>query len=97
MSRASSLQTSCASVSMQRVRAYAGINFVGVDSTLYDQILDMSCTLGLIPERFQQLKGLALYFAMARGHKDAPALDMSKYFNTNYHYLVRYLPSSTAQ
>jgi hypothetical protein len=49
----------------------------------------MTCTLGLIPERFKGLQGLELYFALARGHKDAPALDMSKYFNTNYHYLVR--------
>lgn len=67
----------------------ANIDYIGVDSTLYDQILDMACTLSLIPDRFKGLQGLELYFAMARGHKDAPALDMSKYFNTNYHYLVR--------
>ena len=62
---------------------------MGVDSTLYDQVLDMTCALGLVPARFKGLQGLDLYFAMARGHKDAQALDMSKYFNTNYHYLVR--------
>ena len=67
----------------------AGIDLVGVDSTLYDQVLDMTWSLGLVPDRFSHLEGLQLYFAMARGHKDAPALDMSKYFNTNYHYLVR--------
>jgi hypothetical protein len=37
---------------------------------------------------YQDLSGLDLYFAMARGTPKAPALDMSKYFDTNYHYLV---------
>lgn len=80
----------------QEVEAYAwkaqkiaNIDLIGVDSTLYDQVLDMACTLGLIPDRFKGLQDLELYFALARGHKDARALDMSKYFNTNYHYLVR--------
>ena len=70
---------------------------MGVDSTLYDQVLDTCITLGLVPERFQQLQlsGLDLYFAMARGYRGAQALDMSKYFNTNYHYLVcQLLPDS---
>ena len=49
----------------------------------------MCVLLGLVPERFSALKGLDLYFAMARGYEGAPALDMSKYLNTNYHYLVR--------
>ena len=53
------------------------------------QVLDMCILLGLVPERFGSLKGLELYFAMARGFEDVLALDMSKYFNTNYHYLVR--------
>jgi Cobalamin-independent synthase, N-terminal domain len=67
----------------------AGIDLVGVDSTLYDQVLDMSAVFGLVPERFNKLQGLERYFAMARGAGGAQALDMSKYFNTNYHYLVR--------
>lgn len=47
--------------------------------------------LGLAPDRFKakNLSGLDLYFALCRGHEGAPALDMSKYLNTNYHYLVR--------
>lgn len=51
----------------------------------------MGLVLGLVPDRFktQGLSGLDLYFAMARGYEGAPALDMSKYLNTNYHYLVR--------
>jgi 5-methyltetrahydropteroyltriglutamate--homocysteine methyltransferase len=36
----------------------------------------------------QGLSGLDQYFAMARGTPDAPALDMSKFFDTNYHYIV---------
>lgn len=66
----------------------AGIRLVGLDGTLYDQTLDWVFYLGLAPPRFASLSGLDLYFAMARG-TDAiqPALDMSKYFDTNYHYL----------
>jgi hypothetical protein len=69
----------------------AGIDLVGIDGTMYDQVLDMCCLLGLVPDRFKEkkLSGLDLYFAMARGYEGAPALDMSKYLNTNYHYLVR--------
>ena len=66
----------------------AGIDLIGLDSTLYDQVLDMSVMLGLVPARFEGLSGLDLYFAMARGCEGAAALDMSKYFNTNYHYEV---------
>lgn len=62
---------------------------------IYMQVLDMCMTLGLVPDRFKSLKGLELYFAMARGYEGAPALDMSKYLNTNYHYLVR--PCSVLQ
>ena len=68
---------------------HTGIAAIGVDSTLYDHILDMTFTLGLQPPRFKGLSGLDLYFAMARGAAGVEALDMSKFFNTNYHYLVR--------
>lgn len=67
----------------------AGIALIGLDSTLYDQVLDFTNYLGLVPERFQSVEaGLPRYFAMARGVPGAPALDMQKYFDTNYHYLV---------
>ncbi len=62
------------------------------DFSLYDQILDMCITLGCIPERFKNLTGLEQYFAMARGIQktevDVTAMEMTKWFNTNYHYLV---------
>jgi len=62
------------------------------DFSLYDQMLDMSITLGCIPERFQNLNGLEQYFAMARGLQkediDVTAMEMTKWFDTNYHYIV---------
>ncbi|MEJ7553134.1 MAG: 5-methyltetrahydropteroyltriglutamate--homocysteine S-methyltransferase [Aquificaceae bacterium] len=59
--------------------------FPSGDLSYYDFMLDMSITLGAIPRRFGEYKGLETYFQMARG---AQALEMTKYFNTNYHYLV---------
>ncbi|KAK9811094.1 hypothetical protein WJX73_002072 [Symbiochloris irregularis] len=73
----------------------AGVDLIGLDGTLYDQILDFIFYLGLVPERFQGLKGYELYFAMARGAPGATALDMSKFFDTNYHQLVPELSSSS--
>lgn len=78
-----------------RAQKDAGVDLVGLDGTLYDQVLDMIATLGLAPERFKGLADYELYFAMARGVEGAQALDMSKYFNTNYHFLVRILPDSS--
>ena len=67
----------------------AGIDRIGIgDATLYDQVLDWSVRLGLIPQRFQAFTGLERYFAMARGKEGTPALEMTKWFDTNYHYLV---------
>jgi 5-methyltetrahydropteroyltriglutamate--homocysteine methyltransferase len=74
-----------------------GLDFIpSNDFSLYDHVLDTSIMLGAIPVRFKKekkLKGLDLYFAMARGFqnnqgKSIPALEMTKWFNTNYHYLV---------
>lgn len=68
---------------------HAGIDKIGVgDTTLYDHILDWTFRFGLIPERFKQFSGLERYFAMARGKEGIPALEMTKWFDTNYHYLV---------
>ena len=67
----------------------AGIDHIAVgDMSLYDHVLDLSFRLGLVPERFGKRKGLELYFALARGAKGAHALDLTKWFDTNYHYLV---------
>ena len=65
------------------------IDRIGVgDATLYDHVLDWTVRLGFIPDRFESFKGLELYFAMARGAAGLPALELTKWYDTNYHYLV---------
>ncbi|MCX8112259.1 MAG: 5-methyltetrahydropteroyltriglutamate--homocysteine S-methyltransferase [Bacteroidia bacterium] len=59
--------------------------YPAAELSLYDPMLDLAVAVGLIPERFQPYQGLESYFRMARG---AQALEMTKWFNTNYHYLV---------
>ncbi|WP_405372590.1 MULTISPECIES: 5-methyltetrahydropteroyltriglutamate--homocysteine S-methyltransferase [unclassified Microbacterium] len=60
----------------------------------YDQVLDVAATVGAIPDRFGHLRGadgsvpLAALFAAARGVGQAAPLEMTKWFDTNYHYLV---------
>ena len=74
----------------------SGIDFIGVgDGTLYDPLLDWAVRLGLIPRRFQGLEGLELSFAMARGKPGVAALELTKWFDTNYHYLVPELDAET--
>ncbi|HUH42623.1 MAG TPA: 5-methyltetrahydropteroyltriglutamate--homocysteine S-methyltransferase [Sulfurimonas sp.] len=67
----------------------AGVEFISSnDFSLYDNMLDTSIMLGAIPKRFESLKNDELYFAMARGNAGAVAMEMTKWFNTNYHYIV---------
>ena len=58
----------------------------------------LSCSSTLIKRRLdcQGLKGYDLYFAMARGVEGVEALDMSKFFDTNYHYMVPELDHTSA-
>jgi 5-methyltetrahydropteroyltriglutamate--homocysteine methyltransferase len=65
------------------------------DFSFYDHILDMTCTLGLVPERYKwdgNNVTLETYFAMARGAQkdglDVTAMEMTKWFDTNYHFMV---------
>ncbi|MGJ1203732.1 5-methyltetrahydropteroyltriglutamate--homocysteine S-methyltransferase [Sphingobacterium lactis] len=69
------------------------------DFSFYDQVLDLSLTVGAIPARYNSLLNkidrqynLDLYFAMARGFQeggvDVTAMEMTKWFDTNYHYIV---------
>ena len=59
------------------------------DFSLYDFVLDITTMIGEIPPRFKNIEdSLDLYFAMARGTKDAIACEMTKWFDTNYHYIV---------
>ncbi len=74
----------------------AGITFIPTgDFTYYDQVLGHSQVFGAIPTRYESLKNgdpLTLYFAMARGMQkdgvDVVACEMTKWFDTNYHYIV---------
>ncbi|WP_433217430.1 5-methyltetrahydropteroyltriglutamate--homocysteine S-methyltransferase [Dactylosporangium sp. CS-047395] len=54
--------------------------------SLYDHVLDAAVAVDAIPDRFRDAPDP--YFAMARGTDDVPALRMTKWFDTNYHYIV---------
>ncbi|WP_433294277.1 5-methyltetrahydropteroyltriglutamate--homocysteine S-methyltransferase [Actinoplanes sp. CA-030573] len=56
----------------------------------YDHVLDTAVAVGAVPQRFTRLglSDLDTYFAMARGVDAEPALELTKWFDTNYHYLV---------
>ena len=74
----------------------AGLDHVpSNDFSLYDHVLDTAAMVGAVPERYRWQGGsvdLATTFAMARGAQsatlDVPAMEMTKWFDTNYHYLV---------
>ena len=78
----------------------AGIKLIpSNDFSFYDQVLDLSLTVGAIPSRYNSLLNkvdnnysLDLYFAIARGFQedgiDVTASEMTKWFDTNYHYIV---------
>ena len=75
----------------------AGIDFIpSNDFSFYDQVADMAFMLDAIHERFHPLKEklspMDLYFSMCRGYQkdglDVTPLEMTKWFDTNYHYLV---------
>jgi len=78
----------------------AGIDLIPCnDFSFYDQVLDTSLMLGNIPERYTPVltqnkanTEIDLYFAMSRGYQkdglDVTAMEMTKWFDTNYHYIV---------
>src|SRR5690606_14713849 len=80
-----------------QIQKNAGIDLIpSNDFSFYDQMLDMSLMVGAIPERYHKVilnnkkTELDLYFAMARGYQkdglDITAMEMTKWFDTNYHY-----------
>ncbi|KAJ2811062.1 methionine-synthesizing 5- methyltetrahydropteroyltriglutamate--homocysteine methyltransferase [Coemansia furcata] len=79
------------------LQASYGLTEVPVgDFSYYDHVLDAAFAAGIIPERYQQVDnaGTQAYFAMGRGLQnksigiDVPSLEMKKWFDTNYHYMV---------
>src|SRR5947208_12986370 len=81
----------------------AGIELIpSNDFSLYDQVLDAVALVGAVPERYGHEGGdvgLDTYFAMARGRQaegvDVTAMEMTKWFDTNYHYIVPELGPDT--
>ena len=80
-----------------KLQAEARIDLIpSNDFSFYDQVLDLTLTLGAIPERYHEFaksnSSIDLYFAMARGAQkngqDVVAMEMTKWFDTNYHYIV---------
>jgi 5-methyltetrahydropteroyltriglutamate--homocysteine methyltransferase len=76
-----------------RLQKQAGIDIIpSNDFSLYDQMLDHICLLGCVPARYlasgRKMANLDEYFAMARGDERNHALEMTKWLDTNYHYLV---------
>ncbi|WFB06072.1 5-methyltetrahydropteroyltriglutamate--homocysteine S-methyltransferase [Streptomyces sp. LX-29] len=82
-----------------RELAGAGIHEVPTgDFSYYDHVLDTSVMVGAIPDRHRAAVAaddLDGYFAMARGTQDVAPLEMTKWFDTNYHYLVPELGTDT--
>ncbi|MEB3061345.1 5-methyltetrahydropteroyltriglutamate--homocysteine S-methyltransferase [[Mycobacterium] zoologicum] len=70
--------------------AAAGLDSVPVNTfSYYDQMLDTAVLLGALPERVAGVADeLDRYFAAARGNADIAPLEMTKWFDTNYHYIV---------
>jgi 5-methyltetrahydropteroyltriglutamate--homocysteine methyltransferase len=83
-----------------QTQADAGIDLIPCnDFSFYDQVLDTSLMVGNIPSRYTPVltqnkanTEIDLYFAMARGYQkddlDVTAMEMTKWFDTNYHYIV---------
>ncbi|MFE9809753.1 5-methyltetrahydropteroyltriglutamate--homocysteine S-methyltransferase [Streptomyces sp. NPDC005227] len=82
-----------------RQLAEAGIDDVPTgDFSYYDHVLDTSVMVGAVPERHRDAvaaDALDGFFAMARGTQDVAPLEMTKWFDTNYHYLVPELGPDT--
>ena len=105
------LQGAAAALRQRHWEQQAGLDLVPVgDFSLYDQVLDMSFTLGNLPERVQGFHGddLDNYFRVARGRSaqsaeahaaccgGVAAGEMTKWFDTNYHYIVPEFGTATA-
>ena len=81
------------------VQREAGLDAVTVgDFAWYDTTLTLAATLGALPARFgfdARSLSLAQYFELARGNAAQPAMEMTKWFDTNYHFLVPSFTSGT--
>ncbi|KAG4396105.1 hypothetical protein GLYMA_19G114500v4 [Glycine max] len=78
--------------SIWKQMAGAGIKYIPSNTfSFYDQLLDATATLGAVPPRYGWTGGeigFDTYFSMARGNATVPAMEMTKWFDTNYHFIV---------
>ncbi|XP_057513471.1 5-methyltetrahydropteroyltriglutamate--homocysteine methyltransferase isoform X1 [Actinidia eriantha] len=78
--------------SIWRQMADAGIKYIPSNTfSYYDQVLDTTAMLGAVPPRYGWTGGeirFDTYFSMARGNASVPAMEMTKWFDTNYHFIV---------
>ncbi|RVW76415.1 5-methyltetrahydropteroyltriglutamate--homocysteine methyltransferase [Vitis vinifera] len=78
--------------SIWKQMADAGIKYIPSNTfSYYDQVLDTTAMLGAVPERYGWNGGeigFDAYFSMARGNASVPAMEMTKWFDTNYHFIV---------
>ncbi|KAK4492307.1 hypothetical protein RD792_003110 [Penstemon davidsonii] len=80
-------------LSIWKQMADAGIKYIPSNTfSYYDQVLDTTAMLGAVPSRYGWSGGgeigFDIYFSMARGNASVPAMEMTKWFDTNYHYIV---------
>ncbi|MCO5607402.1 hypothetical protein L7F22_061598 [Adiantum nelumboides] len=77
----------------------AGISYIPSNTfSYYDQVLDTTALVGAVPSRYEWTGGeigFDVYFSMARGNAKNPAMEMTKWFDTNYHYIVPELGPET--
>ncbi len=97
---AGQLETTAAELRAATRERLAALGLGRTDSSIpesfsyYDQVLDAAVTVGAVPSRFQRLVAddgtidLAGYFSIARGEGDDVPAEMTKWFDSNYHYLV---------
>ncbi|XP_056171238.1 5-methyltetrahydropteroyltriglutamate--homocysteine methyltransferase-like isoform X2 [Syzygium oleosum] len=78
--------------SIWKQMADTGIKYIPSNTFSYfDQVLDTTAMLGAVPPRYGwdgSEIGFDVYFSMARGNASVPAMEMAKWFDTNYHYIV---------
>ncbi|XP_010909225.1 5-methyltetrahydropteroyltriglutamate--homocysteine methyltransferase 1 [Elaeis guineensis] len=85
--------------SIWKQMADAGIKYIPSNTfSYYDQVLDTTAMLGAVPDRYGwngEEIGFDTYFSMARGNASVPAMEMTKWFDTNYHFIVPELGPNT--
>ncbi|KAK6942463.1 Cobalamin-independent methionine synthase MetE, N-terminal, partial [Dillenia turbinata] len=78
--------------SIWKQMASVGIKFIPSNTfSYYDHVLDTTAMLGAVPPRYNWTGGeigFDTYFSMARGNASVPAMEMTKWFDTNYHFIV---------